>query len=430
MSIIIKKKPQFNKKRLFQRIGALTFIYFFSFFLLYVFFGERTSEIEMATSQLETTIYDNEGDKMIAEERYPAAIHYFQKVLDNNEEDFFAYNRLGYIYFKLQQYDKAKFYLYKARELAPKYTDTYIKIVNIYLEQNDFLSAENIIELMPTNNANDFIAKANAFVKLAKKEDSLEEKIVHYTRAVSYLKKCDENLYNSRVNELIAVYFQLVEYYKQQNEPESALALCKNIIKYKDDCLTNNDLALHYMNLDDNLILKHIKRATVLAKTQEEKRLTKKNLIDLKYYFEKKGDYQSLTLLSAYLLMLDESTILVDEKFAPFAIVDDSFDYIFSKDEVYPEITFAVLNQQEEPVNFLKARISIYLTSKRIHDTVDAQVVTRDVPLKSKEKSNQINVRLEKNLKLNKLKQYTLALSLSKDGKNWQLYRLYTKNNE
>ena len=56
--------------------------------------------------------------------------------------------------------------------------------------------------------------------------------------------------------------------------------------------------------------------------------------------------------------------------------------------------------------------------------------VLQTYDIKSKEKSNQINVRLEKNLKLNKLKQYTLALSLSKDGKNWQLYRLYTKNNE
>ena len=114
MSIVIKKKAKYNKKRLLQRIAILTFIYFLSFSLLYIFFGEKpqdTSETEAFPNQI---VYENEGEKMLALGQYTNAVEYYIKAFTENPEDAVSLNRLAKAYYHLGQHDKAKFYFYKS----------------------------------------------------------------------------------------------------------------------------------------------------------------------------------------------------------------------------------------------------------------------------------------------------------------------------
>lgn len=427
MSIIIKKKPKYNKKKVLIRALFLIFVYFFSFFMLYAFFGHRSSEFELITPQDGSEIvYDNEGDKFLAEEKYADAIVYFQRILNENPEDFFAMNRIGQGYYKIGDVDKAKFYLFRSKELAPRYTDTYIKLVHIYIDQGDLLSAENMIDIIPTQSKGEFVAKGKILVELAKHDGDLENRIIHYTRAISYFKNYDASLTRITTDKLVDTYFRLAEHYKEVNDAESARVVLKNISKYRNDCITHNALALGYMNLDDELLIKHIQRAVNISKSQEEKRLTKQNLIDLKYYFEKKGNIQNLTLMSSFMLALNESSILVDENYTNFAIKDDRFDFIYERDDLFSEVTFSVQNKTDKNVNYLEARMAIYFVPERVIDVQDVRIAFRDLPVPANGVSNPVTIRLDKKLNPYKVKKYTIALSLSEDGKNWQLYRLYS----
>ena len=175
MSIIIKKKPKYNRKKILIRALFLTFVYFFSFFMLYAFFGTRSSELELINQQVgDEVVYDNEGDKFLAEGKYTDAILYFQRILNENPEDFFAMNRIGQGYFKIGDIDRAKFYLFRSKELAPRYTDTYIKLINIYINQGDLLSAENMIDSIPTQSRGEFLAKGKILVELANHDPDLK----------------------------------------------------------------------------------------------------------------------------------------------------------------------------------------------------------------------------------------------------------------
>ena len=167
MSIIIKKKPKYNKKRIIKRIVVLIFIYFLSFFTLYAFFGVKKVNTDTQTEIVEQQIfYSNEGERLLAEEKYPDAIEFFLRYLNDNPEDYIAMNKLAQAYQKFNQTDKAKFYYFKSKELYPKFTDNYLCLADLYMDAGDFLSAENIIDIMPTENKQDFIAKGNVILKL------------------------------------------------------------------------------------------------------------------------------------------------------------------------------------------------------------------------------------------------------------------------
>lgn len=429
MSIIIKKKPKYNKKKLIQRIGALVFVYFFSFFLLYAFFGKRDLEVKTEKIPPEIT-YKNEGEKFLSEGKYPETIEYFLRVIEENPEDFLAMNKLGIAYKKINQIDKAKFYFFKSKELAPKYVDNYIQIASLYITQGDFLSAENMIDMIPTEKKQDFIAKGNILLELASYEPQMEDKIIHYTRALNYFKKYDKVLYEKTVDKLLVMYFELAKYYVASKDKESAINVYNNILKYKNTCEINNKLALNYMNISDEKIVEHAKKAVSMAKTQDEKRMTKQNLINLKYYFEKKYDNSKSALMSSFLLMLDESSILVDEKYTIYSVTDESFDYVEKDEKIYPEMIFSIKNQSDKEITFLKAKIVLYINPEKILDKKEIQLITKDIPLKAKEKSSPYTIRLNKNLNFDQINNYVIALSLSQNGKNWQLHRLYKKEKE
>lgn len=429
MSIIIKKKAKYNKKKIIQRIIALAFIYFLSFFLLYAFFGERNIDTKNTESSTPIVTYANDGEKFLAEGQYPKAVEYFIQALSKNPDDAILLNRLAQSYYKLNQIDKAKFYYYKSIELAPQYSDNYVQVSTIYIDAQDYLTAENIIDLMPLKNKNDFLAKGKILLKLAKFEDSLEEKIIHYSTALNFFKKYDKNLYLSNLPKFINTYFELAQYYIDTNNTNEAVKIYKNITKYQDDCIVNNKLAFAYKDISSDMVLWHIKKAVNLAQTQDEKRMTKKNLIYLRNHFEKKSDTQSSLAIKDFMATLDASKILVDEKYTKLAVTEDKFDYIFEKDEIYPEVTFTVKNQSQEKINYAIAKAEIFATKNplRILDSIQTTVILRDLPLKPEAQTKPITLRINKNISATKIKNYTVALSISLDGENWLLYRLFTE---
>ena len=126
---------------------------------------------------------------------------------------------------------------------------------------------------------------------------------------------------------------------------------------------------------------------------------------------------------------LDASKILVDEKYTKLAVTEDKFDYIFEKDEIYPEVTFTVKNQSQEKINYAIAKAEIFATKNplRILDSIQTTVILRDLPLKPEAQTKPITLRINKNISATKIKNYTVALSISLDGENWLLYRLFTE---
>jgi len=430
MSIVIKKKAKYNKKRLLQRIAILTFIYFLSFSLLYIFFGEKPQDISETEAFPNQIVYENEGEKMLALGEYTNAVEYYIKAFTENPEDAVSLNRLAKAYYHLGQHDKAKFYFYKSVELAPKYIDNYVQVAMIYIDEKDYLTAENVIDKMPLKTKKDFIEKGKILTKLARAEISLEDKIIHYTKALSYFKKYDKELYENNMPRFIDSYFTLAQYYVDTNNINEAVKIYRNMLKYTDSCDVHNRLAFAYKNISTDMVLWHIKKAVNMAKTQDEKRVTKQNLIQLRNYFEKQNDTDNALIVKEFMEKLDESKILVDEKYTEVKVVNESFNFVLDKDELYPEVIFSLQNQSDKSVAPISAKAEIYITKtpKRIIETAMAPVVLRDVPLKSGEITKPVTIRIGKNIPADKVNKYTVALSISSDnGKTWMLFRLFQK---
>ena len=113
-----------------------------------------------------------------------------------------------------------------------------------------------------------------------------------------------------------------------------------------------------------------------------------------------------------------------------YSVTDESFDYVEKDEKIYPEMIFSIKNQSDKEITFLKAKIVLYINPEKILDKKEIQLITKDIPLKAKEKSSPYTIRLNKNLNFDQINNYVIALSLSQNGKNWQLHRLYKKEKE
>lgn len=424
MSIVIKKKKQYNRKKLIQRIVALVIIYFTSFISLYIFSNLTKEEPESFDNVIKVH-YANDGERFLAENKNSEAVEYFLKKVHENPDDYISTTNLGIAYKKLNQMDKAKFYLYKSHELDPNYPLTYIHAADVYIIENDFTTAENIIDLIPTKTKENFLDKANLLVKLAESVDSIGDKIIHYSRALSYYEKYDKNLHTVKSSKLIDLYFLLADKYVEKQDVNSAMTLYSKVLKYRDDAKTRNMLALKYKNISPDLSVRNMSVAVSKATTQDEKRLTKENIITLKQFFTNKNDEQHSRMMNELLDILDESTILVDEKYTTYSIVNDDVELIKKKKIFYPQVTFAVLNKANKTSRLLYAKTDLYIHSKKIIDSDKFLIVNSAKLLSPNSATNKRVVKFDTPINEYKKDKYTIALSLSEDNKNWKLYRLY-----
>ena len=120
-NIIVKKKRNQLKKRLIKRAFILILIYFTSFFTLYGIFGEKPN----IGSNSNAPIFANKGEEFLAKGNSPDALEYFSNLFSQDENDYYAANRIGKTYFQLKDYEKAKFYFFLSKEIAPFYTENY-----------------------------------------------------------------------------------------------------------------------------------------------------------------------------------------------------------------------------------------------------------------------------------------------------------------
>ena len=65
-----------------------------------------------------------------------------------------------------------------------------------------------MIDIMPTEKKQDFVAKGNLLLKLANAETEMEDKIILYGRAASYFRKYDTELYENTIKLLLQKYFE------------------------------------------------------------------------------------------------------------------------------------------------------------------------------------------------------------------------------
>lgn len=425
MSIIIKKKPKYNKKKILQRVIFLVIIYFTSFFSLYAIFGEKPIEENQTDEIVEQITYRNDGEKFLAEKKYFSAIEFYHNVLSKNPEDFLSMTKLANAYKNISEFEKAKFYAYKSKQLAPYYPDNYIEAAHVYILQKDYLNAERAINRIPVKTKEDFIKKANILIILANAETNFEDKIVHYDSALKYYKKYDKKLYDKNVDFLVRTYFNLIDYFKSQKDYESAIIHYSKVKKIKDDSITNNKLAKAFLDISKLHSIRALITAVKKAETQEEKRLTKETIINFRHYFEATGENDLIQLTKTLLDLLDESTILVNENFMPYQIKDDKFELIEKNNEIYPKVDFAVYNNSEKTLTSLYVKVEMFIKSSKILDSNMAHIILKDVPLKSKATSDLYRISLNMPLDVNKRKPYTITLSLSENGKDWYLFRIY-----
>ena len=160
-NIIVKKKRNQLKKRLIRRAGILALIYFVSFFTLYAIFGEKPN-LNLNENAL---VFANKGEEFLANGNSPDALQYFSNLFSQDENDYYAANRIGKTYLQLKDYEKAKFYFFLSKEIAPYYIENYLDLAILYVDTNDLASAENIIRLMPLKKESDAPKKAYAYKK-------------------------------------------------------------------------------------------------------------------------------------------------------------------------------------------------------------------------------------------------------------------------
>ena len=233
-NIIVKKKRKNLRKRLIRRAGILVLIYFVSFFTLYGIFGEKPNIGQENENEIK---FANKGEEYLANKEYPQSLEFFSNLFSQDEDDYYAANRIGKVYLGLKDYEKAKFYFFLSKEIAPYYIENYSDLATLYVDIGDLVSAENIIRLMPIKKESDAPKKAYAYKKLSQKIQNPEEKVLYYNMVLNYLKNSkkqeDIALYNQTIDNITDTYYEIADNAIKDNDFDLANASYNSILNYK-----------------------------------------------------------------------------------------------------------------------------------------------------------------------------------------------------
>ena len=181
----------------------------------------------MEIPPLDFEYYNSKGVENFYRGEIKNAIGYFEKSLDMNFKNVVALNNLARAYIKLQEFDKAKSVLKKARIFNPKYFETYINLANIaklestqdnisefnrkkYLrEQQNYL--KQAIKINP-NDKRAYLQLANYYLE----QKDFENAIKNFDTALIY----DDEYYEA--------YLGLAVAYIELNNPRKALVALRN----------------------------------------------------------------------------------------------------------------------------------------------------------------------------------------------------------
>lgn len=81
------------------------------------------------------------GSSQLAKGFYPAALKSLQESLRLDDQNPVTYNNLGLAYYVRDRYDKAEFYILKALELKPDYTEARNNLGRVYIAKYEFKKA-------------------------------------------------------------------------------------------------------------------------------------------------------------------------------------------------------------------------------------------------------------------------------------------------
>ena len=428
-NIIVKKKRNQLKKRLIRRAGILALIYFTSFFSLYAIFGEKPN----LNPGQNAPAFANKGEEYLAKGEFPQSLEYFSNLFSQDENDYYAANRIGKTYLQLQDYEKAKFYFFLSKEIAPYYIENYSDLATLYIETNDLISAENIIRLMPLKKESDAPKKAYAYKKLSEKIDNTEEKILYYNLVLDYLKNSkkrdDIALYNQTVDDIANTYYEIANSAIKNDNFDLALSSYNSILNYKNTPLLQTNFAKLYLTKDTNKAMQSIKEAFYLAKTQEDKRTVKEQLIKMFYFFEKEGDVFNQKLCKSYLVQLGEDSILIDEREAIINISNINTSVKHYDTKYFPAISFQITNNSKTKLNHLYVKAVIFSQKEHTVEEIQEQILPDlQKELNPAEKSKPIDLIFNSGFRNpERIKNCKINLYFSTNTNNWILYREINK---
>ena len=286
---------------------------------------------------------------------------------------------------------------------------------------------------MPIKKENDAPKKAYAYKKLSEKIENPEEKVLYYNMVLDYLKNSkktnDIALYNQTVDDIAKTYYNIANSAIENNDFDLALSAYNSILNYKNTSYLQTKFAKLYLTRDVNKSMQSIKNAFYLAKTQEEKRIVKEQLINMFYFFEKEGDTFNQKLCKTYLAQLGEDSILIDEREAVINISDLNVSVKHKDTKDFPVISFQITNNSKNALNRLYVKAVIISKKEHTVEELQEQIFPKfQKELKPSEKSQVIELVFNNGFRnKERIKNYMINLYFSTNSTNWILYRQIDK---
>ena len=231
------------------------------------------------------------------------------------------------------------------------------------------------------------------------------------------------------MDEITNTYYNIANSAIENDDFDLALSSYNSILNYKNTSKLQNCFAKLYFEKDNNKAMQHIKNAFYLAKTQEEKRDIKKQLINMFYLFEKEGDTFNQKLCKTYLAQLGEDTIPIDEREAIINVSDIKTSIKHYDTKYFPTLSFQITNNSKNTLNKLYVKAIIMSRKEYIYEELQEQIFPDlQKELQPSEKSKEIELVFNTGFRnKERIKDYRINLYFSQNAKNWILYRQLEK---
>ncbi|MDD3149855.1 MAG: hypothetical protein PHV68_03395 [Candidatus Gastranaerophilales bacterium] len=370
------------------------------------------------------------GEKHEQKGRLVNALEMYTKAVKNYPSNINAHIKLGQIYQKLDEPQKAKAEFYQVIKMTKgQYHEAYFLIAQTYEDDKEYELANEFLKQIKPLRFNPEFKQMGDFYKrwgdfLLNRD--IYESVRKYKIAYDYYKKGKSAEADKIQNYLIDIYLAQAEVFLQKNNFKEALDILQSTLQTFDSPKIHYALASIYGKKDIDKSILHFETAfekdenvgdkselvkLFLAKGDDYAK--KNDKITADYYYKKALKYNPKTKTPYF----EPKNIIVQLQSSKFTEIPD-------KNEVFPGISFKIMNAGKTDINFLGCKI-IFRSDSKILDVLTSEIATEKTPLFKDCLSPEITIYSRKSVStIFKNKKITAEIQLlsEKDGE-WKIFR-------
>ncbi|HBH17785.1 MAG TPA: hypothetical protein DDX14_02350 [Cyanobacteria bacterium UBA9579] len=313
-----------------------------------------------------------QGEEYVKEGKSSLALEHYTRTAKAFPWSYESHLRLGNVLLRVKEPQKAKIEFYRAIKLGnTKKFDAYFSLANIYVAENNFKFAQEIINPIKDIPNKKALEQIGDFYyswgdKLRGKDDF--EAVRKFRDANDFYKKADSRKIRRAKKSIEKLYAQISDKLVTDNKIPDAIKILGLSVEFSDNILAHYKLAKIYETRNEELALNEYEK--VYKKITVSRHYDSSGYVQLLTrradMYKERGDETQARYYYHLANKIDSTTRIpyITDKHIILTLLAARYNENIDRDTVLPGISFRLMNVSKETIDYLRVKVVFYDNGK------------------------------------------------------------------